>query len=906
MASEDITRELYSYWGKATPADGSLHGWHPLVYHSLDVAACGAEFLCRRPATLRALAEGTGLTSAETRSFSLWMIALHDLGKFSDRFQWQVPELAEALHPSWSARPYTIRHDSMGYELLGVLTQRIAESPDLLHDPDLDRRDLEDLLGVWFQAVTGHHGTPPMRKGMAPEVFLDENTAAALAYAEIALKLFGPVRVPPWSAEPAMKRASWLLAGISVLADWIGSDQTHFPYETGTMPLIEYWTRAKRQAQVAIEEAGVIPNAGVRTSEQKQLFPFIVLPTPAQEYAATFELPERPSLLIVEDVTGSGKTEAGLTIAARLMEHGHSDGIYVALPTMATANGMFPRILAFGLALFPDGDFSLLLSHGGRRLFRTLREAPSDCDYSEPDEDNDQTEISATSHARAWLSDTSKKALLSQFGVGTVDQALLGVLPAKFSPLRLAGLFRKVLVVDEVHAYDTYTSKILENLLRFHAHLGGHTVLLSATLPESSRRSLVAAFREGARYPSTDAPDDDKAYPLVTEVRETGTRYLPLAPARSSERVVRTRFIHTEDEAVAVLREAAVRGGCAAWIRNTIDNAARGLSLCGEEIAAEPPTLFHSRFMAGDRARIETEVLGHFGKSSGMRTRAGRIVCATQVLEQSLDLDFDAMVSDLAPIDLLLQRAGRLHRHCRDREGNRSEVEGRDPPTLYVLAPQWTDAPDASWLDYEPLGASKYVYSRSVILWRTMQVLQDRGGLHTPQDSRDLIESVYADGLQVPPGLVADDLQIEGQRASERSLARMNQLILNGGYTHRGDTWLPETRTPTRLGDQTTILRLAKIVDGMLCPAFEPEQDMRWAAWELSEVRVPLSRIAAPQVPETLRSQVDALQHDARFACVVPVLLHGDKLYGRGSTQEGRDVRFSYSSLYGLHFEEAA
>jgi CRISPR-associated endonuclease/helicase Cas3 len=456
------------------------------------------------------------------------------------------------------------------------------------------------------------------------------------------------------------KRSSWLLAGLAILSDWIGSNSE---YCSEPMSLDDYCNKiALPKAEEAINKAGVLPSAISSKTGMGALFPKIESPSPLQSHVSTCGLSDSAQLFILEEVTGSGKTEAALCLAPRLMEKGLAEGIFVALPTMATANAMYERLVkTYRLMFSAEATPSLVLAHSARHLSDSFRHSIG-LERSLGDEIYSRDEQAASAQCAEWLADNRKKALLADVGVVTIDQGLMAVLPSKHQSLRLLGLSRHVLIVDEVHAYDLYMHTLLCTLLRFHASLGESAILLSATLPIKQRQELVNSFSEGLEEKKHKL--NDNSYPLITHSTANYLSETPLQIREGTRRKVTVKFI---EDISAV-------------------DAYNSLST---KLGSENVLLFHARFAMGDRQRIEKKVLDTFGKKSDNATRKGKILVATQVVEQSLDLDFDYMVSDLAPMDLIIQRVGRLHRHSRkERSGT---------AILGIFAPLLTDNPTENW-----------------------------------------------------------------------------------------------------------------------------------------------------------------------------------------------------------------
>ncbi|MCU0843155.1 MAG: CRISPR-associated helicase Cas3', partial [Thiobacillaceae bacterium] len=730
------TAGYFRYWGKADPKYDGEPKWHPLAYHCLDVSACAAVLLDRQPMWLAALSRLSGLEIEWLRPWLHFQQALHDIGKLDDGFQAWRADLMATLQGRSGVRAGGERHDTLGYVL--------AEE-HLLDWLGLDGQDpdLVDLIQPWVAAVTGHHGRPAnnlasrvllLRNHLSPPVVEDARifvTAAALLFLPEGFDF----PTPEAGLAERYRQASWLIAGLTVAADWLGSNTRWFRYHAPDLSLAEYWkTVALPQARQAVEESGLEPAMTAPTPGIRTLFPALeTLPlTGLQNWAEIVNIADGPQVFILEDLTGAGKTEAALTLAARLMATGSGQGLYLALPTMATADAIFDRVRRDNgwRRFFAGGAGQLALAHSADWLKLRLEAINRrDADYG-PGEDT-----SASRHCSAWLADSRKKALLADFGVGTLDQALLAVLPVRHQSLRLLGLTHKVLIVDEVHACDCYMGELLARLLRFHAALGGSVILLSATLPQNQRTRYLQAFAQGAGF--TTEPPKCEAYPLATRLARAGLVEQPLPARESVSRRVEVRLLQEEAQAIAQLEEAIAQDRCAVWVRNTVADAVETWRHWNITHPNRPATLYHARFALNDRLRIGERLLADFGPESGPGTRRGRLVIATQVVEQSLDVDFDDMVSDLAPIDLLIQRAGRLQRHRRDGTGNRVPGEipdGRGGARLAVLAPEPTPDADAKWIK-RLLPKTGKVYPDHGKLWLTARWLLDRGGFEVPRQA---------------------------------------------------------------------------------------------------------------------------------------------------------------------------
>ncbi|MGX7703223.1 CRISPR-associated helicase Cas3' [Methylobacterium sp. Gmos1] len=832
------------FWGKARPGPGAIHPTHPAWAHGLDVAAAGRALLRARPRAARALAAGLGLEVPAFEALWLHLLALHDIGKFSHLFQAKVPAHRPAhLPPPGIPDP---GHPAAGLRLVGGLL--------------MDRTAPSGLMRGWsaaprnrlLQPIFGHHGRPvAMSESWQPEdwrpLFPPASAAAALAYWRAVEALLPAPEVPAPRAAAAAQ-ASWLLAGLTALADWIGSNQAWFPYAAPEADLTAYWDEAGRRAEAALREAGLVPAPPGPRLAFAELTGLSHPPTAIQAWAGTVALPDGPLLILIEDVTGGGKTEAALTLAHRLLAAGRADGLYLALPTTATANAMVDRLLPLADRLYAAGARpSLALAHGRAGLHPRFRAAAEGFSVPEPgaaqgeeaelgEEADLGEEAESGAVASAWLAGESRRALLADLGVGTIDQAVLAVLPNRYGTVRLAGLAGKVLIVDEAHAYDAYMGAELARLVAFHAAGGGTTLVLSATLPAAAKAELVANWRRGAGAAGAVLTKAD--YPLATllapgqdPVEE------PLDAREDLRRTLAVTRLPDRDAALARIRAAAAAGACIAWIRNSVDDAVEGAAAL--RAAGLDPDLFHARFAMGDRLAVEARVLARFGKASRPAERRGRVLVATQVAESSLDLDFDLVVTDLAPIDSVLQRAGRLWRHT----GRERPIPG---PELVVVSPDPAGTVAAGWAA-SAFPRASYVYRDHAILWRTARELAARPAFRVPQDVRPAIEAVFAaDESDIPEALLRIHFDAVGRAGAERAAARGALLDAAAGYWP-DQAWPDEGRVPTRLAEESRTVRLARVEDGRLVP-WHRDPDPR-LAWALSEVTVASRKLRGHLAP---------------------------------------------------------
>ena len=712
--------DICSLWGKTVK--GQPERYHPALYHMLDAAHVARALLSAgSPSRWRlVLATTMGLDEADVAAGVPWLVALHDVGKCSQAFQSMVPQQEARLRLAgvpFARRRYSKPHPIISSAAL-LLDPLVAELP-------------EGLSNVLREVAGGHHGRwlRPGQVAMArKQLRFSEPAFYAEIRAAVSHRLYDLLEIGAnWAEPPDLSAAIMTLTGFTILCDWLASDETHFSASEET-PLEAYVSLSAARAEEAVAAAGLMAPAQSQAPTRFGALYADLDPRPLQR--AVDEIPgdllSAPSLTVIEAPTGEGKTEAALALAHRIGALRGSDALYYALPTMATSNQMFQRVNKhlreqLGLAV------SSKLVHGqAHHVEDDLRLKPlTNGEDAEPPA------------SLEWFG-PRKKSLLAPFGVGTIDQAELAVLNVRHVALRCAGLAGKTIILDEVHAYDAYMTTIIERMLTWLRAMGSSVILLSATLPTVRLRRLAQAW--GANPASL--AQNTGAYPQVLTFSQAQTHSEAPAAYQKTRQVKLTWLAFSEEDAPGKARwllELAEQGGCACWITNTVAQAQalyRELRVLAP--ADLPLDLIHSRFPLAQREVIEARIMSRYGPESPDVRRG--IVVGTQVLEQSLDLDFDAMVTDLAPVDLLLQRAGRSHRHDRP---NRPVAT----PTLYVnVARDETDS--------RLLGVNAVLYEE-YILQRTLQALELQSALQLPEDYRRLVEAVYSDDEPSDEALLA-------------------------------------------------------------------------------------------------------------------------------------------------------
>jgi CRISPR-associated endonuclease/helicase Cas3 len=810
-------------WGKLRAThDGEIE-WHRLIDHCADVAAC-VEALLAQPT----IAARFGLPpNDKMRVARLAALAfLHDLGKANVGFQ---NRRLQQIDGSVSVAGHT------------------REIAPLFSDQLFDRMCATiplDAMSCWGRDATmlrllvasfSHHGTPidvqrpdPQQRYGFPSLWQPAadgyDPFATIAAFGAALRRWFPAAFER-SGEPLPGATEFqhAFAGLVMLADWLGSDTDFFPYSRPSDD--ERIVFARAQAGAAIDAVGIgVASRRVFVAAAPpsftDLFPPILLANPMQEGAGRLDTGR---LVVLEAEAGSGKTEAAIWRFKQLFEAGAVDGLYFALPTRIAATQIHGRVSRAVARLFREGDRPgvVLAVPGYVQIDGVQGRILPGFDVLWPD-----TPGEADAHRR-WAAESPKRFLAAQIAVGTIDQALLSNLAVRHAHLRSTALLRHLLVIDEVHASDSYMTDLLASVLAVHVGAGGHALLMSATLGAAARRHLLLG-----RHVTPPAPAEAAcvSYPSLSWADGQEEVMVPLAASGHFKRID-IATIGEIDDASAIARRAlaAARAGAKVLVvRNTVRGAVavqKALEASLGPAAADSlllfrcegvPTLHHGRFAREDRCLLDRAVEASIGRRG--RPDDGVVVVGTQTLEQSLDIDADLLITDLCPIDVLLQRLGRLHRHRRE---NRPAdfVEAR----CLVLTFADRDLSPSLRRGRHGLGPShdfRGVYPDVRVIEATLRLLEEHRALDMPAMNRMLVE-----GATHPVVLnrLADDLgstwrdhgdQVAGKRSADRSIAALHTIDRSVPFDQVRFPGLEE-RVQTRLGADSRMIDFADAGGGL-------------------------------------------------------------------------------------------
>lgn len=714
------------FWAKTTPDDKPGISVYDHMMNVGCVARCIAE---ASPEIL----ERFNLQSSSVGALA----ALHDLGKISPGFQRKCEAWLEengliktARNGCWDTAMES-DHGKVSHAAIQTFLVEIG----------MDRKTAKFVSAI----LGAHHGrlNRPEDRGYRPQKAISETQSRIdwederKANAQKIWETFsGNISISLSDSSPAL----WWLAGLTSVADWIGSDERFFSPERRAMD-----EDILSLVRNALDSIGFVPPLIKENLTFESLFGFP--PNDMQE--KTLATVTAPGVYVIEAPMGMGKTEAALGAAYQLMAAGRANGIYFALPTQATSNRMHIRMNEFvkRIAGLPTGS---RLIHGNSWLMdQTLALSPVTTDRNSASED--------ARTGRDWFC-SAKRALIAPFGVGTIDQALLGIVAAKHFFVRHFALAGKVVILDEVHSYDLYTGTLIDKLITTLEGLGCTVIVLSATLTGKRRGQIVPC--------SIDASDDaELPYPLITG-RNEGLSVEPTSAKPPESRTLKVDFISVEKAAEEAIKLAR-KGGAVLWICNTVDAAQkqyrRFMKLTENEF---PVGLLHSRFPFWRREEIEAEWMERFSKEG--KTRCGSILVSTQIVEQSVDLDADLLITELAPTDMLLQRLGRLWRHER-------EHRPVDKAQLFILEEEKNldelrTAEPASIK--KTLGGKGKVYAPFILL-RSLELWKAQSQVAIPSQIRQLIESTYKD-REEPPSWLELSFEWFGTDSAKEMLASRN------------------------------------------------------------------------------------------------------------------------------------
>ncbi|MFD0865891.1 CRISPR-associated helicase Cas3' [Tessaracoccus lubricantis] len=829
-----LSSQLLAVWAKSR----GLTDWLPLAQHALDsLSVAGRLFDAWLSTQVKQRWMERGLDPETMRVIALFLCSAHDVGKASPAFVAQHATLAErATAAGLTCRPMEELRDDRRALPHSLISQYALRN--WLTDRGVAREQATALASV----VGAHHGRPVTRNLMA-EAANRPNGVGDEAWTRVRNEMlewlatatgFDLLLLPglPVLELPVLVE----LSGFVIVADWLASNTQLFPLRPTEMdgsPEPDMAERGNRGwNEIAMPPPWEPPPTDLPAADlYRQRFGWAPSASPRAVQLAAVDAARATDvgMLFIETTPGDGKTEAALAVAEILAARRGSQGILFALPTQATTNAMFERVATW-IELQPQrpaeiGAWALTLAHGKARLnqaYAQLMEDFADFERRQPTTQDssgisDEAEAAGAlelcnSVVHQWFL-SAKRRLLSNFAVVTIDQLLMSALQRKHLMLAHVALAGKVVIIDEAHASDEYMNTYLDSVLSWLGTYGTPVIVLSATLTAERRNAMMLAYAPHRADEIAQFQQDPAAYPLLTTLpRDDAPITSKQVVGRHLSRDIIWSWHPTElGGLVASVRGQIAEGGCALVIRNTVRDAQDTAAALAQ--AGVDTRLAHAGFIARDRADIDADLLADFGRDGSNRPFQS-VVVATQVVEQSLDIDFDVLFTDLAPMDLLLQRAGRMHRHPRPRPPHLREARA------FLLA-------DAGVNDMPtPTGGSTAVYGAHLLL-RTAATLADHGSVITlPDDISPLVQRALGQEDIGPedwkPALEAAAathhrlLHEQKKKASQWVLEPWDQA--DAQYRAEMGAWLPLANDPPETQMQATVRDIDPTLEVIIVP----------------------------------------------------------------------------------------
>ena len=695
-------------------SEKSTFYWLPLWIHHIDTYNVMRYLL--DDFVSDSIANSCALKKNDMEKIALFLSLVHDIGKATVGFQYKI--ILNTPEREFILKRYLGIPDSMDMKSIQNMPHSYAGEAILLS------------MGcpANIAAVIGAHHGVPADSNIVPDLTCDRKDIIGYrnyfgdteksrlliesswkVIVEEALDKAGFVNL---NELPIINsQAQMILSGLLITADWIASNTDYFPLIS--VDDDGYNINHDKRALIALNninfpEMWNAERTAYCDNEFESMFGFLPI-TVQKRMIEIVEKTVQPGLFILEAPMGCGKTEAALFSAELIASKCKKNGLFFGMPTQSTANGIFPRVINWAEKQSEEFYHTVQLKHGSFELnefFQNIQRGITE-------EESDSGVV-----VHSWFCE-NKRACLADFVVATVDQMLMMALKRKHVMLLHLGLSEKVVIIDEVHAYDAYMNQYLERALQWLGAYHTPVIFLSATLPSKRRMSLVRAYLSQKK--SDEIFENNIAYPLLTwtdgiEIKQETLPY-------SCQKKVVEILKYKDDDIIAIVRNAVKAEGCVGIIMNTVSRAQFVADMIRNKLT-DNVLLYHAQYIMPDRTKKEKELLEKTGQKSTSKARNGLVVVGTQVIEQSLDIDFDLLITDICPIDLLLQRIGRLHRHTHDRPGD------LNLPVCCIITNEYeTDK-----------SGSKNIYG-TWLLKKTLEIIPD--SITLPDDISPLVQQVY-------------------------------------------------------------------------------------------------------------------------------------------------------------------
>lgn len=732
-----LSNNVYALWGKKKAYQDKFY-YLPLINHLLDtrniITYLYKNYLNDSQRHI--------LTKQITPNIVGFLGFIHDIGKITPSFQIKKSKplnkgLDERINKKLLENNINLQQAN--------LVEPLKTPHNIAGEVILENNK---VLNHYFGSIIGaHHGKPVGQYALKRQLLVyPENYGINPIWKQMQEEVinYGLIKLNNTEKETLVneqltQKQIILLTGLVIMADWLASNEHYFPlikinqdfndidvlkrFQIG----ITKWNKEDQWLPKEITDVNVYFNNH-----------FNLNPRPIQkEIINDLKTIKNPGLTIIEAPMGIGKTEIALSLSEMFSQKSHKSGIYFGLPTQSTANGMLDRFKDF--IKTEPGTQGLKLMHGKAQF------------------NEDYQKLTKNKHnviVDSWFS--KKLSSLETFTLGTIDQLLAMSLMQRHLFLKHLGFSQKVVIIDEVHAYDIYMFSYLKKALMWLSTYNVPVIALSATLPFPKRQELVNAYLYGKHTRTNLKPT--LAYPLVTCTDNQDVKCFDTFSKLNTKKVTIKHLTSDSPSALAQKATNLVKnGGICGIIVNSISRA--------QEVANEikiPHLVLHSAFLAKDRSKLEQKLLKLIGKHGKRPNKF--VIIGTQVLEQSLDIDFDVLISDLAPMDELLQRIGRLQRF------NLKRSKKFDTPTCYVAYQE----------DSKSYQLDTYLYTEFIIQ-QTLNYLPNE--IELPTNISKLVQNVYKN-------VNIDEPSLKTLFVKEQQKAKIFQIAKPSFKPKAIDTWL--------------------------------------------------------------------------------------------------------------------
>lgn len=498
-------------------------------------------------------------------------------------------------------------------------------------------------------------------------------------------------------------RSKILITGIVVLADWLASRGDFIVQTENQNSYKEYRNNTRKIANKHMNLLGLNKPLWKKEITWESMFPQISTPNDFQKsFIEQQETFKTNGLTLISAPMGIGKTETALYLASINGSHTNNSGFWLTLPTQATANAIFERSTEVIEKIYSNKENSVALLHSNSKLNEAMEKitkknkrvfAEDVINYKENMDDFDESsavelENSFYNASNLFISEflvEQKTGGMSSAVISTVDQAINSVTPLKHNMLRWLSITGKTIILDEVHDFDSYTFNLIEKFLEWAGYFNLNIILMSASLSEKSQKKLVKAYA-GNRNTENVIPNGGINSPSWVHIKNYNNESINknvsnyIKPQEYNEYTI--NMMETDsptDEIEKIIKNN--KNANTLVVSHTVNQAISFYRKIKENYDGEV-ILLHSRMTENEKQKILKNILSYSGKPGVSKERKPHILISTQLVQQSMDIDYDLIISIMSPLPELLQRIGRVYRHD---QGDRRAQEYINNPQVYLL-----------------------------------------------------------------------------------------------------------------------------------------------------------------------------------------------------------------------------